>query len=199
MTQTSSSLPIIITIHDARKDVLNVPSQICSMPLIDHEADAVLTMKTVMTELGSAAMGISAVQVGVPRRIFVLRMPNGELKTFINPTIDRVSSSKTNKLEGCLSVPGSNFKILRPQNLTLSYATPDGTQETKVFTGIYARAVCHEIDHLNGKLITAYLNVYATKVSRKLGVRMIERTKILQRNRAKAKRARKSRQQNRHR
>lgn len=191
------SLPPIITISDPRHEVLRVPSQLCNIPPTPHEYDAITTMEDILTEMGPAALGIAAVQVGVPRRIFVLRMRDGELRAFVNPVIQDSSIQKSNKLEGCLSVPGSNFRIPRPHRVTVNYTMLNGEQRTDSFTGVYARAICHEMDHLNGKLITEYVNAIANLESHKLKIRMVERHKARNKSRTKAKLARKSKRQNR--
>jgi peptide deformylase len=94
-------------------------------------------------------IGLAANQVGFAYRVFAMR---GAPENFVcfNPKIIH-SSEKTIILEeGCLTFPGLTVKIKRPQHVRVRFTTPNGEIITKQFTGMTARIVQHELDHLDG-------------------------------------------------
>lgn len=95
--------------------------------------------------------GLAANQVGAAKRICVIDMGEG-LKIMINPKIisrkGRIVSG-----EGCLSLPGVEFQISRPAKLEVEYLDRRGQKKKMKAEQLMARAVCHEIDHLDGKTI----------------------------------------------
>lgn len=94
-------------------------------------------------------LGLSANQVGLPHRVFVMRSyPN--LVCF-NPRIVDRSESETELEEGCLSFPGLVFKVSRPDSIRVRFQTPNGKVATKTFNGMTARVFCHELMHLDGR------------------------------------------------
>jgi len=99
-------------------------------------------------------VGLAANQIGLDLQLAVLDAGNG-LKVLINP---KVISAKGKKIEeeGCLSFPGIFFKIKRPK--TVEVETLDKTGQLIIIKAkdLEARAIFHEIDHLNGKLIIDY-------------------------------------------
>ena len=96
--------------------------------------------------------GLAAPQVGVMRRIAIVEN-NGEYIELINPEI--VSrEGEQEELEGCLSVPGIWGITHRPMKVTVKATGRDGKEFTVSGEGLLARAFCHEIDHLSGKLFT---------------------------------------------
>jgi peptide deformylase len=109
-------------------------------------------------------VGLASNQVGCLFRMFVMRGTNveGDLACF-NPRIVHFSEEKVLLEESCLSWPGLVVKVKRPKHIRLRFTIPyaNGTQMfTRQFTGITARCVQHEIDHLNGKLWFAQANKY---------------------------------------
>ena len=94
-------------------------------------------------------LGIAANQVGIPFRIFAMR---GAPENFvcINPRIVQPSETQVVLEEGCLTFPGLNVKIKRPQHVRVRFQTPNGETITKQFTGMSARVFQHEMDHLDG-------------------------------------------------
>lgn len=107
-------------------------------------------LKEKIDELADSAVGLAAIQIGVPKRVFIF---SKDKKIVVNPRIKMASLITTNKEEGCLSVPGYRGKIRRPTEIILEYFDVVGQLITEKFTGLDARIVAHEIDHLNGKLI----------------------------------------------
>ncbi len=97
------------------------------------------------------ALGLAAVQIGIPKRIIVCRV-NDEFKVFINPEIKAFSKQKDCLEEGCLSLPNIYGEVERPKTITLLAKNEEGKKiKLKVF-GLLSRIIQHEIDHLNGIL-----------------------------------------------
>lgn len=95
--------------------------------------------------------GLSAVQVGILKRMFIIYDKDKTLYV-VNPTI--LSQSGTNKItqEGCLSVPGKWGDVNRPNKIQVTYQDQNGNQVNKELVGFSAKAFCHEYDHLDGIL-----------------------------------------------
>lgn len=98
-------------------------------------------------------VGISAVQVGVLKRIIVIDVnydgtPSLKL---INPEIVKAKGSEEFQ-EGCLSFPNKFAKVVRPNDVTVKALDENGKPITIKGKGLLAEALCHEIDHLDGKL-----------------------------------------------
>ena len=104
-------------------------------------------------------VGLAAPQVGVLRRIAVVECKEGEVYELINPKIVARSEEQYGT-EGCLSVPGKWGKVRRPMHVTVQCLNRDG--ETVEYHGseLLARAFCHEIDHLDGKLFVDFVEEF---------------------------------------
>ena len=107
----------------------------------------------------SGGVGLAAPQVGVLRRIAVVECKEGEVYELINPKIVARSEEQYGT-EGCLSVPGKWGKVRRPMHVTVQCLNRDG--ETVEYHGseLLARAFCHEIDHLDGKLFVDFVEEF---------------------------------------
>ena len=95
--------------------------------------------------------GLAAVQVGVLRRIVVIEVEEGKPYVLINPKIIAKAGEQQNP-EGCLSVPGRAGITRRPAAVTVRALDRDGKQFDLTGRDLLARAICHECDHLDGKL-----------------------------------------------
>ena len=95
--------------------------------------------------------GLAAVQVGVLRRIVVIETPDDGLIELINPKIIADSGEQEGE-EGCLSVPGRWGIVKRPMHVTVRAMNRKGEVVDITGSGLLARAFCHELDHLDGKL-----------------------------------------------
>ncbi len=94
-------------------------------------------------------VGLSANQVGLKYRMFVMGTPEMEL-VFINPKI-RVYSMETETAdEGCLSYPGLYVKVKRPKEIRVMSTNMQGETQALTYKGITARIIQHEYDHLEG-------------------------------------------------
>jgi peptide deformylase len=94
-------------------------------------------------------VGLSANQVGIKGRIFVMRTAP-QITACINPRIVDASEEKVLIEEGCLSFPGLHVRIKRPAHIRVRYQTVTGETITEKLTGLTARVFQHELDHLNG-------------------------------------------------
>jgi peptide deformylase len=100
-------------------------------------------------------IGLSASQMGLPFRMFVMSR-KGKNHSFacFNPRILGISDITEVSEESCLSIPGIKVDVERPDAIVAEYTDINDTIIQKPFTGIYARIYQHELDHLNGILIT---------------------------------------------
>jgi len=114
--------------------------------------DRVRSLLDDMSETMNSAngAGLAAVQVGVLRRAVVIEN-SGELLKLINPVIIDASGEQQG-LEGCLSIPGIYGKVKRPEKVAVKALNERGKEVRLEGTGALARALCHEIDHLDGIL-----------------------------------------------
>ena len=95
-------------------------------------------------------VGLAAPQVGILKRIVVIDVGDGPI-ILINPEIVETSGEQTGE-EGCLSVPGKSGVVTRPDYVKVKALNEDMEEIELEGEGLLARAFCHEIDHLNGKM-----------------------------------------------
>ncbi len=120
---------------------------------VDSITPRVLTLLDDMIETMRAAdgVGLAAPQVGVLRRIVVIETPDEGLFELINPKIIAFSGEQEGE-EGCLSVPGRWGVTRRPMHVTVRAMNRKGETVDYTGSGLLAKAFCHELDHLDGKL-----------------------------------------------
>ncbi len=97
-------------------------------------------------------VGLAAPQVGILKRIVVIDIGDGPI-ILINPEIVE-ANGEVKDVEGCLSVPGKQGNVIRPQYVKVKAEDRDGNSIEIQGEDFLARALCHEIDHLNGILYT---------------------------------------------
>lgn len=119
----------------------------------DEFLDNLEKMKKILAVDG---VGLAATQVNWSIQLFMLCIDTDdneiEPEIFINPKIKMYSKNKIKMEEGCLSLPHLFLKISRPEIVIWNYEALDGKSYEQASSGFYARAVQHEIDHLNGKV-----------------------------------------------
>ena len=99
-------------------------------------------------------VGLSAVQVGVLKRVVVIDIEDGEgARVFINPKITQTKGEHEVE-EGCLSFPNQYAKVVRPRELTVEALDRDGKKFTLKAKDLLAQAIAHEVDHLEGVVFT---------------------------------------------
>ena len=97
-------------------------------------------------------VGLAAPQVGILKRIVVIDVGEGPI-VLINPRIVETSGEQTGE-EGCLSVPGKAGQVTRPDHVKVIAQNEDMEEIILEGTELLARAICHETDHLHGKMYT---------------------------------------------
>lgn len=111
----------------------------------DLAADMIETMRV------SRGVGLAAPQVGILKRMMVIEVEEGKPVVFINPAITKAEGEQFG-LEGCLSIPGKTGMVRRPQKIHVKAYDLDMKEFELEVENLFARAVCHECDHLDGKL-----------------------------------------------
>jgi peptide deformylase len=145
-----------------------------------HEiTDEIKTLVADMVETMYAknGAGLAAIQVGEPIKLFIVEAsitggdPNDPPIVFINPTIEWLSPESDNGDEGCLSFPGIYVPVKRALKARVRATDLEGKAFVVEGEGLYARALQHENDHLNNKLLIDYVG----PVKRQMIKRRLER------------------------
>ncbi len=128
------------------------------------------------TMYAAPGIGLAATQIGVPLRVFVVDLSvgrnTGELIVMVNPTFVEREGTQLEE-EGCLSAPGFNATVVRPQRAVVKGFTRDGVEQTIEGRDLLARAFQHEMDHLDGVVFIDRLR----GIKRELIVRKIQKLK----------------------
>lgn len=107
------------------------------------------------TVADARGIGLAANQIGVARRVFVVDLSRievgGTRMALINPEVVH-AGEPVRAEEGCLSFPGLYVQVERPEETRIRYDTMEGTTQEIAATGLMARVLLHELDHLNGVL-----------------------------------------------
>lgn len=137
----------IRTIRTYGEDILRKRSR-----LVDEINPRVLILIKDMQETmyHSKGVGLAAPQVGILKRIAVIDVGDGPI-TIINPEIVEMQGAQLAN-EGCLSIPGTQKNVERPEKVTVKALNEQGQEIVIQGEGLLARALCHEIDHLDGVL-----------------------------------------------
>ena len=115
------------------------------------------------TMYDAMGVGLAAPQVGILKRIVVIDVGEGPI-VLINPEILETSGEKTGD-EGCLSVPGMAGQVTRPNYVKVKALDVNMNEQIYEGEGLLARAFCHEIDHLDGKMYTELVEGELHKVT----------------------------------
>lgn len=131
-----------------------------------------------MTDLMIAHKGIgfAAPQAGVSLRLFIISLDGSRenIRVYINPTVTTQGSLETNE-EGCLSVPQVYTKIKRYTKATVTATGLDGREFTEQAEGLYARALQHEFDHIEGVTIADRMGSAARIAHRRQLKKLLEK------------------------
>lgn len=138
------ALRTIRTMGDA---VLNKP---CKSLTAMTERTAILIEDMLDTMYESMGVGLAAPQIGILKRIVVIDIGEGPV-VMINPEIIEEKDTQTGE-EGCLSVPGKCGIVTRPNYVKVKFQNEDMEEVVLEGEELMARAICHELDHLEGKL-----------------------------------------------
>ncbi len=101
----------------------------------------------------TGGVGLAAVQVGKLRRLVIVEVDEGKPYIMLNPVIVKREGNQQ-EVEGCLSIPEQWGITDRPMKVTVRYMGLDGKSHQVSGSELYARAFCHELDHLDGVLFT---------------------------------------------
>jgi len=123
---------------------------------IDDEI-RVICERMVEAMLRANGVGLAAPQIGISKQIIVLDV-EGEFHILINPELVSVEGAPETLVEGCLSVPGPHAEVTRYERATVAGTTLNGERVEITGEGLLARAIQHEIDHLNGRLFLDHLS-----------------------------------------
>jgi len=148
---------MILSIRKYGDDVLRHRAE----PIAEIDADLQkLIDDMIQTMYAAPGVGLAANQVGVSRQLMVIDLSvgkrPGECHVFINPEIIEAEGEITEE-EGCLSIPDFVEVVTRPERVKLRYLDRNGEPREMWGEGLMARAMCHEIDHLNGTLFVDHL------------------------------------------
>jgi peptide deformylase len=126
------------------------------IPDVLHLGVAVETLidEMFITLDSARGIGLAAVQVGKLIRLFVTHLQGDIPRVFVNPEIVETSLEEGPLEEGCLSIPGAEAEVVRPLSVKIRAWDRRGRPFVLAATGLLARVVQHEIDHLNGVLFT---------------------------------------------
>ena len=147
----------ILPIRKYGDDVLRVPTE----PVAGIDASLhTLIDDMIETMYAAPGVGLAANQVGVSKRLMVIDLSVGkrpeDCHVFINPEIIETEGEITEE-EGCLSIPDFVEVVTRPERVKLRYLDRNGEEREMWGEGLMARAMCHEIDHLDGTLFVDHL------------------------------------------
>jgi len=137
-------------VEEASK-VLRTPPELFDFEKDGDKAQEIADkMSEAMVKFGG--IGLSANQVGLNARMFVMRTEDKGIVPFFNPELTKVSQDTDLMKEGCLSFPDIYLMIKRSTTIELKYQDVNGEEQVIMLDGLAARCVQHEIDHLNGVL-----------------------------------------------
>ena len=140
-----------------------------------------LAANMVDTMHAAPGVGLAAPQVGVDLRLAVVDISVGEnpaeVRVLVNPEIVRREGVETDT-EGCLSLPGITDKVDRPFSITLRAQALEGKPFELEADDYLARAICHEIDHLDGILFTDHLRGLRKERSKRQLKRLAEEQEV---------------------
>lgn len=156
----------IVTIEQPEyRQVLTVPAEQVQFPLRPEDKELIAAMKNKLEQLGG--VGLAAPQINAPRQIIAIYIPDEArllrdgindlypVHVLINPSYEAVPGSAVNHdFEGCYSVSSKAGKVPRYEQIKVHYYDEAGVVHEQIEHGFYARVLQHEIDHVQGILIT---------------------------------------------
>lgn len=124
------------------------------------------------TMYAAEGIGLAAPQIGVSSRVLVVDVPRDDKKgrdvhALVNPVITEFSAKTEKEVEGCLSIPGIEESVVRHARVAVRALTPEGKRVTIEAGGLLARALQHEIDHLDGVLFVDRLSAFKRRIALK--------------------------------
>jgi peptide deformylase len=136
--------PPIVRYPDPRLRMVATPVAAFDAALRVLAADLLAAMRA------APGIGITAPHIGVLKRLVILELSAGEVRTYVNPEITWASSDKIQHQEGSVSMPGVTDTIERHARVRVSYQVLDGARQTEEADGLLSVCHQHEIDQLDG-------------------------------------------------
>ncbi|HKZ52256.1 MAG TPA: peptide deformylase [Candidatus Acidoferrales bacterium] len=132
-------------------------------PVTEFDAKLAKLVEDMFESMYAAhGVGLAAPQIGLPLQLAVIDITSGQdpkaKLVLANPKII-ATEDKQKEEEGCLSLPGFHAVVRRPRRVTIRARDVSGKEYTRTGEDLLARALCHEIDHLHGKLFIAHLSM----------------------------------------
>lgn len=145
------------------------PIYLCNNPRLREASLPVRTntpIKSLIEDLfetmhKARGVGLSAIQIGIPLRAFVIEVHTEEENyrgAFINPILHPIHSERSKRPEGCLSIPNAVAPVDRPDDIELEWKDEKWIHHRKKFSGVVSRIIQHEMDHLDGVLFIDHLD-----------------------------------------
>ncbi|MCR5225624.1 MAG: peptide deformylase [Eubacterium sp.] len=140
-----------MAIRNIREDGDEVLRKVCKPVEVMTERLSTLIDDMFETMYEANGVGLAAPQVGVLRRIVVIDVMDDNPLVLVNPEIIESDGEQVGP-EGCLSLPGLQGDVARPEHVVCKALNRDMKEITVEGEGLLARAICHELDHLDGIL-----------------------------------------------
>ena len=140
----------------------DVLRKVCRTQMTFDERLATTLDDMAETMYKAEGVGLAAPQIGILRRYCIVDVGDGIIE-LVNPVIESASGKQEGE-EGCLSIPNRYESVTRPMTVTVRAQDRKGNSFTITAEGFKARALCHEIDHLDGVL---YIDKIDKKISRR--------------------------------
>jgi peptide deformylase len=140
-------------LHDGDKRLLKKSKRVAKIDDSIRE----LAKNLIETMQSSGGVGLAAPQCGILKQVIIVLM-NEEPKVLINPEIIFTSVERVTEEEGCLSFRNQFYPIPRAKEVTIKYKNLSGHPIRESHTGLVARILQHEIDHLHGIVFKTYLD-----------------------------------------
>ncbi len=153
-------------------EITHYPAPVLGSPAksVEKIDDGIRRLVEKMTDImiEQKGIGLAAPQVGVGLRLFIISIDGSRenVRVYINPIV-KVDGQLDQSEEGCLSVPDVYAKIKRYKKATVTATDLDGSQFTEDAEGLYARALQHEFDHIEGVTIVNRMPTTARIIHRK--------------------------------
>jgi peptide deformylase len=167
--------------------ITHYPAEVLAKPaqpvknIDDNIRQLVKKMTDIMLE--NKGVGLAAPQAGVPLRLFIISLDaNREaVKVYINPTVTPTTGELDSIEEGCLSVPSIRTRIRRFKKCKVTATGLDGNEFTEEAEGLYARALQHEYDHIEGMTIADRMGS-AAKIAHRRQLKALQKAKDKRQN-----------------
>lgn len=144
------------------KTIVTVPSDILrkrTVPVADPTSSDIRSLLQDLKDscVSAQGVGLAAPQIGSRHRVCVINYPQGAPYGLINPKVVWASRGTSTLEERCLSIPGVSVRLPRPKKVRVKALDEVGSPVEISAGDFLAKVLQHEIDHLNGRLITDYL------------------------------------------